>query len=134
MDTIEIRGLRLRCLLGVTDEERRDVQDVVLDLDIDTNARAALSADEIGAVWNYRTAVKGVIGHVEASRYQTVERLAQEVARLLVVEHHAPAVTVRVHKAALRFADSVGIVVQRTTQDYPQPDAVSTANGHGGDR
>lgn len=70
---------------------------------------AAADTDCVEAVWNYRTATKAIIAHVEVSAYLTVEKLASEIARIVVVEHAAPWVQVRVHKpGALRFAGSVG--------------------------
>ena len=38
--------------------------------------------DCLDAVWNYRTATKAIIDHVEASAHFTVETLASEIARI----------------------------------------------------
>jgi len=76
LDLIEIHGLRLRCILGVSSEERRDRQDVVIDLTVGTDATGAAKDDSVASVWNYRTATKAVIAHVESSAYYTVEKLA----------------------------------------------------------
>lgn len=71
------------------------------------------------AVWNYRTSTKAIIAHVECSAYLTAEKLASEIARIVVVDHAAPWVQVRVHKpGALRFAGSVGLVIYRCSSDY----------------
>lgn len=71
------------------------------------------------AVWNYRTATKAIIAHVESSTYLTVEKLTSEIARIVVVDHAAPWVRVRVHKpGALRFAGSVGMVIYRRPGDF----------------
>ena len=41
------------------------------------------------------------------------------IARICVVDHGAPWVQVRVHKpGALRFSDSVGVVIEREKADY----------------
>ena len=122
MDMIEIDGLRLRCVLGVGAEERRDRQDVVVDLAVGTDADQAVALDGLDSVWNYRTAAKAVVAHVESSSCRTVERLAAEIARLLVVEHAAPYARVRVRvPGALRFADMVGVVLERRRADYRTP-------------
>ena len=56
---------------------------------------------------------------VEASQYRTVEGLASRVARVLVCDRGAPWARVRVRKpGALRFADSVGLVLERTPADF----------------
>ncbi|HLV36409.1 MAG TPA: dihydroneopterin aldolase, partial [Spirillospora sp.] len=60
-----------------------------------------------------------IIQHVESSEYLLVEKLATAIARICVVDHGAPYVQVRVHKpGALRFADSVGVVIERRPDDF----------------
>lgn len=126
-DLVEVDRLRLRCVIGVNPGEREKRQDVVICLRIGVNARPAAGTDCLDAVWDYRAAVKSVIASVEASACHTVERLATEVARVLVVEHEAGWVRVRVHKpGALRFADSVGIVIHRVRADFPDATSVGT--------
>ncbi|MFG2006194.1 dihydroneopterin aldolase [Spirillospora sp. NPDC048911] len=122
VDLIEIEALRLRCIIGCDEEERRDRSDVVIHLEIGTDVRPAAQSDDLADAWNYRTGVKAIISHVERSQYRTVEALATEVARILVVDHRAPYVRVRLHKpGALRFADAVGAVIERTTADFSGP-------------
>lgn len=122
MDLIQIDALRLRCVIGCSDEERRDRSDVVIDLEIGTDARPAAISDQLADAWNYRTAVKAIIAHVEASTYRTVEALATVIARIVVIEHGAPYVRVHVRKpGALRFADTVGLVLERTLADFAHP-------------
>lgn len=118
-DVIEIDELRLRCVIGINREERRDRQDVVIGLRVGTDARQAVACDGLDAVWNYRTATKAIVAHVECSAYLTVEKLASEIARIVVADHDAPWVQVRVHKpGALRFAGSVGVVLHRCPGDF----------------
>lgn len=119
LDIIEIDNLRLRCVIGFSPHERKDKQDVVISLRIGTDMRRAGESDNPDDAFNYRTVTKAVIGHVEASSYYLVEKLAAEIARICVSEHGAPYVQVRVHKpGALRFSDSVGVVIERTPDDF----------------
>lgn len=119
MDIIEIDNLRLRCIIGFSDHERNDKQDVVISLRLHTDMRKAGRTDNPDDALNYRTVTKAVIGHVEASRYYLVEALATAIARICVVDYGAEQVQVRVHKpGALRFADSVGVVIERTRDDF----------------
>lgn len=119
MDMIEIDNLRLRCIIGFSPHERKDRQDVVISLRIGTDMRAAGQSDNPDDTFNYRTVTKAIIEHVEASAYALVEKLATEIARICVVDHHAPWVQVRVHKpGALRFSDSVGVVIERGPDDF----------------
>lgn len=119
MDMIEIDNLRLRCIIGFSPHERKDRQDVVISLRIGTDMRAAGQSDNPDDTFNYRTVTKAIIEYVEASEYYLVEKLATEIARICVVDHHAPWVQVRVHKpGALRFSDSVGVVIERGPDDF----------------
>jgi FolB domain-containing protein len=119
MDIIEIDNLRLRCVIGFSPHERGDKQDVVITLRLGTDMRRAGQTDNPDDTFNYRTVTKAIIRHVETSSYYLVEKLAAEIARICVVEHNAPWVQVRVHKpGALRFSDSVGVVIERTFDDF----------------
>jgi FolB domain-containing protein len=119
MDTIEIDKLRLRCVIGFSPHERKDRQDVVIDLRIRADMRRAGETDNPDDAFNYRTVTKAIIKQVEESSYSLVEALATAIARLCVVDHQAEWVQVRVHKpGALRFSDSVGVVIERTPNDF----------------
>jgi FolB domain-containing protein len=119
MDIIEIDNLRLRCIIGFSAHERKDKQDVVISLRIGTDMHRAGRTDDPDDTFNYRTVTKAIIQHVESSEYALVEKLATEIARICVVDHSAPWVQVRVHKpGALRFSDSVGVVIERGPDDF----------------
>ena len=118
-DRIEIRALRLRCIIGFNPEERRNKQDVIIHMTLFTDLRKGGVTDDPADILNYRTVNKAVIAHVEASSYNTVEALATSIARLAVVECGVPKIEVRVEKpGALRFTDSVGVTILRTSADF----------------
>jgi FolB domain-containing protein len=126
VDLIEIAGLRLRCVIGCRDEERRDRSDVVIDLRIGADVRSAGDSDDLADAWDYRDAAKTVIADVEASACYTVEALATRIARTLITGRKAPYAQVRVRKpGALRFADNVGVIIERTPEDFPAGDEAS---------
>lgn len=117
-DRILIRDLRLRTIIGLNDWEREKRQDVLINLTIHHDLRAAGASDDVADSLNYRTLAKEVIAYVEGSSHYLVEALAQQIARLAIVEHGAQRVVVRVEKpGALRFADSVGVEIERSRED-----------------
>lgn len=119
MDIIEIENLRLRCMIGFSPHELKDKQDVVITLRIGTDMRRAGETDNPDDAFNYRTITKAIISHVEGSKYALVEALATAIARICVIDHGAPYVQVRVHKpGALRFADTVGVLIERHPDDF----------------
>lgn len=119
MDRIEIKGLRLRCIIGFNPEERREKQDVIIDMTLFTDLRVGGETDNPDDILNYRTVNKAVIKHVEASNYNTLEALATSIARVAIVDCGVPHIQVSVWKpGALRFTDSVGVTIERTTADF----------------
>jgi len=120
-DHLLVKDLLLRCIIGAQDWEREKKQDVLINLVMDTDIRAAAKSDNIADALNYRTVTKAIIAHVEESSYFTVEALATAIARICVVDHHVSRVTVRVEKpGALRFARSVGVEIEREVGDFVQ--------------
>ncbi len=121
MDRIEIRGLRLRCIIGFNPDERREKQDVVIDMLMPTDLRKGGVSDNPDDILNYRTVNKAVIKHVEASSYKTLEALATAIARVAVVECGVAQIQVTVHKpGALRFTDDVLVTIERTPADFAE--------------
>ena len=119
MDIIEIQRLRLRTIIGFSAHELDTPQDIVIDLRIGASKRMAGESDDPADAFNYRTITKAIIRKVEASRFFLLEKLAEEIARLAVIDFKAPHVEVKVHKpGALRRSDSVGIRIQRRAGDY----------------
>ncbi len=119
MDIIEIDNLRLRTQIGFSAHELNEQQEVVLSLRLGTNRLRAGETDIPDDAYNYKTVTKAIIRHVENAQYFLVEKLAEEIARLCIVEHHAPYVQVRLHKpGALRRSDSVGVRIERRPEDY----------------
>lgn len=117
-DYIEIHDLLVRTIIGINPDEREQRQDVVVNLRLETDLREAAKNDEIQDTLNYRTVCKEVIELVEGSRYQLVERLAEAIAAACLAHPRVSAVRVSVEKpGALRFARSVGVVIERRHHD-----------------
>jgi 2-amino-4-hydroxy-6-hydroxymethyldihydropteridine diphosphokinase len=114
MDRIVVRDLLVRCVLGVTDEERREKQDVVINLVLFADLRPPARSDRIEDAVNYRTIKKRIVSVVESSSYRLVEALAERVAALCLDEPRVAEVLVRVDKpSVLRFARTVGVEILR---------------------
>ena len=119
LDRIEIKDLLVRGIVGINEDERRKRQDILLNLTMLTDIRRSGETDDIDLTVNYRTVSKSLIRLVEDSAFFTVEKLATEVARLVLTEHEVKQVTVSVEKpGALRFARSVGVTITRTRKDF----------------
>jgi FolB domain-containing protein len=119
MDKIIIRDLLLRGIIGINPDERVKLQDILINIVIWADIRQAAASDAIEDAVDYKTITKRVIQHVEESSDFLVEKLVTDIARLIIVEHGVERVMVRVEKpTALRFAESVGIEIERTRADF----------------
>ncbi len=117
-DEIRINGLFLRTIIGINDDEREHKQDVCINLALTVDTRPAARSDEIDDAVNYRTITKDVIDLVENSKFFLVERMAEEIARLCLSDPRVEGVQVSIEKpAAVRFARSVGVSIQRSRAD-----------------
>ena len=114
LDRIHISDLKARCIIGINDDERRERQDVNIQITLWADLRQAGQSDEIADTVNYRSIKKAVFNMVEQSEYFLVEKLAQRVADLALAEPQIQAVRVRVEKpGALRFARTVAVEIDR---------------------
>ncbi|MFO7653618.1 MAG: dihydroneopterin aldolase [Candidatus Krumholzibacteriia bacterium] len=117
-DRIVIADLLLRGIVGIKDEEREKPQDILVNLELVCDLRAVSESDRVDDGVNYRTVAKQVIALVESSSFYTVERMATEIARLILGGFAVAEVTVSVDKpGALRFARSVGVRITRNRGD-----------------
>ncbi len=114
MDKVIIRNLRARGIIGINPWEREKPQEILINLVLFTDNRAAEASDDIADCVNYRTVAKKVLAHAETAARYTVEALAGDLARLCLEEPGVMRVQVRVEKpGAVRFADSVGVEIER---------------------
>lgn len=117
-DHIYIRDLKLRCLIGIYPEERRERQDVVINVVLETDLAPAAASDRIEDAVDYKGIKKQIIALVEGSAFQLIETLADRVAALALADARVRRVTVTVDKpGALRFARSVAVEMSREQKD-----------------
>ena len=114
MDKLLIKDLRARCLLGISDEERREKQEVVINLALGAELHLPGRTDRFEDTIDSRALKKRVLEAVENSQFRLVEALAQAIADLCLEYPMVQQVTVEVEKpSALRFARSVAAEITR---------------------
>jgi dihydroneopterin aldolase/D-erythro-7,8-dihydroneopterin triphosphate epimerase len=113
-DQIQIVDLLLRTIIGINEEERRNRQDVLINITLHADMSAACRSDDIEDAVNYRTLTKEIIELVEGSSFFLVEKMAAEIAAICLSDPRVERARVRVEKpGALRFARSVGVEIER---------------------
>lgn len=120
MDKIIIKDLLLRGIIGINPEERVKQQDILINVVMFADIRQAAASDDIADAVDYKATTKRIIDHVEASSDFLVEKLVTDIARLALEGNpQVTKVQVRVEKpTALRFAQSVGIEIERSRADF----------------
>ncbi|KAG9307286.1 hypothetical protein G9A89_017114 [Geosiphon pyriformis] len=118
-DKVIIKDLVVRSILGVDSWEIIKRQPVVINVTIHTNISQAGETDHLPHSIHYGVVCKKVTKFAEESNYKSVEALADGIARVCIVDCHAPKVSVRVDKPrALLHASSAGVGITRIKEDY----------------
>jgi len=114
-DKVLITDLAVRGIIGINDWERKKKQEILINLVLFTDSRAAERSDSIEDCVNYRSIAKKVQAHAETAERFTVEALAGDIAGLCLEQASVEKVCVRVEKpGAVRFAKSVGVEIERS--------------------
>jgi D-erythro-7,8-dihydroneopterin triphosphate epimerase len=107
---IRIKNLALRTVIGTTEYERREKQDVIINVDLEVDASKAVETDNIEYALDYRTLTKRIIQAVEDSDFFLLEGLTDFILRITMDMDGVLWARVEVDKPhALRFADSVSV-------------------------
>ena len=114
MDKVYINNLQVETIIGIFSWEREVRQVVSVDLVMDFDNKKAAKSDDIEDALDYKKIGKRVTNYVERSRFKLVERLAEQIAKLVLKEFPVSSLTVSVTKpGALRGSESVGISITR---------------------
>lgn len=115
MDKIHIRDLLVRCIVGIYPDERREKQDVIINIVLHADLRKAGESDDIDDTVNYKTIKKEALAMVQQSEYFLLEKLAEQIAGIALKDSKVQRVDVSIDKpGALRFARSVAVEISRT--------------------
>lgn len=117
MDRIFIRDLAARCIIGFQPAERREKQDVLVNLAVSTDLHEAGRSDRLEDALDYRALKKRVLALVESSQFKLLEALAEAIAQACLSDPRVAEVQVTVDKpGALRFARSVAVEIARARE------------------
>lgn len=97
-DRIELRGLRAFGYHGVFDHERRDGQEFIVDLTVQTDFTEAVVTDDVAATVDYGRLADTAAAIVRGTPRDLIETVAAEIADAVVADPRVAAVEVVVHK------------------------------------
>ncbi len=114
MDIVFIEQLSVITTIGVYDWEQTIEQKLMFDIEMAWDNHAAAKSDDVNDCLSYADIADTVIGHVEGQRFALVERVAEEVAGLLLSRFASPWVRIKVSKpGAVARAANVGVIIER---------------------
>jgi dihydroneopterin aldolase len=113
MDRIFIEGLRLDCRIGVTDEERRLSQKVLVDVSLFLDLRRAAASGRIQDTADYSEAKRLFSQFVSEGEFRLLEILAEGIASIALERLGVERVAVRVRKEKYSADPSIGIEIER---------------------
>src|SRR5580658_9246502 len=109
MDTIFIENLRLGCRVGVTEEEWRQPQNVLLDVRLELDLRRAAVSKRVEDTVDYREARLQFSRFVSEGEFVLLESLAEGLASLALERFKVDRVVVRVRKEKYSTEPSIGV-------------------------
>lgn len=116
MDIVFIEQLSVITTIGVYDWEQTIEQKLVFDIEMGWDNRKSAKSDDVNDCLSYADISETVIGHVEGKRFALVERVAEEVADLLLSKFNSPWVRIKLSKpGAVARAANVGVIIERGT-------------------
>jgi dihydroneopterin aldolase len=121
MDIVFLKELRIDTVIGIYQWERQIRQTVVLDIEMGTDIARAAATDHINDTLNYKAVAKRLIQFVEASEFQLVETLAEEICRVIREDFNVPWVRLTLNKkGAVRGSEGVGIIIERGEKEQTE--------------
>ncbi len=100
--------------LSYYDWEQTIEQKLVFDIEMAWDNRKAAKSDDVADCLSYADIAETVVSHVEGARFALVERVAEEVAELLLARFNSPWVRIKLSKpGAVARAANVGVIIER---------------------
>lgn len=114
MDTIYIKGISAKGIIGTLLPERQRVQKVIVDVSIDCDLRKAGKTDALADTLDYKALTEQITALIKNSRFFLIEKLASEIAKLCLKDKRTKSVRVTVTKPdALKNAQGAAIEIYR---------------------
>lgn len=114
MDIVFIEQLTVMTVIGVYDWEQQRQQKLVFDLEMGWDNRPAADSDDVEDCLSYADVSETVLSFVSSNRFALVERVAEDVADLLMDRFDIPWIRIKLSKpGAVPQAASVGVIIER---------------------
>jgi 7,8-dihydroneopterin aldolase/epimerase/oxygenase len=117
MSKISIVDLEVQCRVGVPDEERAQPQRLLVTVDMTYDFSSAATSDSIDKTIDYFQVAQEILKLGTSRSWKLIEKLAADVAGLVLEQFHPEAVTVTVKKFPIPQAGYVAVSLTQTQTD-----------------
>lgn len=115
MDKVFINGLKVQAVIGVYEFERLHSQPLIFDIVMTSDLKPAGQSDDLNDAINYAAVSEDVLLLAKNSKPLLIERLAEEVAAMILQKYQPQDVTVKISKPeAVAAANCVGVEITRS--------------------
>lgn len=115
-DTIIVQDLEVSYRVGVPDDERAKPQKLLISLELGCEFTRAAATDDLKHTIDYHAVCRRLLGFGEGREWRLIEKLAVEIAEMLLEEFGARLATVEVKKFILPEPRYVAVRVTRTKE------------------
>jgi dihydroneopterin aldolase len=115
MDKIIISDLEVFYRVGVPDAERANPQRLLITVEMTRDVSAAVAADDLTKTIDYHAVTQRLLKFGDGRSWKLIEKLAAEIARMVLAEFAADGVTVEVRKFIIPEARHVAVRLTRRT-------------------
>jgi FolB domain-containing protein len=113
VDTITIADLEVHFRVGVPDEERARPQRLLISVEMGLDFSAAAQGDDLRRTIDYYAVSRRVLALGEGREWKLIERLAADIASMILAEFRPDLVSVEVKKFILPEARHVSVRLTR---------------------
>ena len=119
LDRLRIHELRVRSRVGVTTQERRLPQEVLVSVTLHADLAKSCRSDRLEDTVDYKAVKKAILAECESRSFKLIECMAGTIARLALADARVRRVEVAIQKpGALRFARCSEVEISR---EQPRP-------------
>jgi dihydroneopterin aldolase/2-amino-4-hydroxy-6-hydroxymethyldihydropteridine diphosphokinase len=130
-DRIVLTGVRAVGYHGVLPEERRDGQEFVVDVVVETDLRPAGESDDLADTVSYAQVANDVVRRVTGDPYSLIEALAGRIAADVLARDRVEAVEVVVHKPQAPVGHEFGDVAVSVRRERRVPVVIALGSNLG---
>jgi len=110
-----VKNLRASTIIGAYDWEKKQVQNVLMDIEVEYDAKKAIETDDVKNTFDYCELSQEIIKKTEETKFELLEKLVDFVADIIMAHEMPVSCKVEINKIdpVKDFADAVSITVER---------------------